>query len=101
MLYPTDGGAPKPLPGIGATDRIIQWSADGSAIFAFTRGDLPSKIFRIDVASGERKLWKELSPSDPTGVEGLTAVRMSRDENSYAYSYSQRLNDLYVVEGLF
>ena len=91
---------PKPLTGIGATDRIIQWSADGAAIFAFTRGELPSKIYRIEVGTGERKLWKELSPSDPTGVEGLTAVRMSRDENSYAYSYSQRLNDLYVVEGL-
>jgi len=100
MLFPTEGGAPKPLPGIAATDRVVQWSADGTAIFAFTRGDLPSKIFRIDVATGERKLWKELAPSDPTGVEGLTAVRMSRDENSYAYSYAQRLNDLYVVEGL-
>ena len=36
--------------------------------------------YRIDIATGERKIW---------------------DENSYACSYAQRLNDLYVVEGLF
>jgi hypothetical protein len=28
-------------------------------------------------------------------------VRMTQDEDAYAYSYAQRLNDLYVVEGLF
>jgi hypothetical protein len=101
MLFPTEGGAPKPIPGFLMTDRAIGWSADGLGLFVFGRGDLPGKVFRIDVATGERKMWKELSPSDPTGVEGLTSVRMSQDESSYAYSYAQRLNDLYVVEGLF
>ncbi len=101
MLFPTDGGAPSPLDGLTSNDRLIRWSADGGALLVFTRGELPAKVFRIDIASGERKIWKELSPSDPTGVEGLTGVRMTPDEHSFTYSYAQRLNDLYVVEGLF
>ena len=101
MLFPVDGSAPKPVPGYPTNDRAIGWSADGKALYSFTRGELPAKVFRIDVATGERKLWKELSPSDPTGVEGLTRVQMSGDEQSFAYSYAQRLNDLFVVEGLF
>ena len=100
-LFPVDGGAPKAIPGLLPNDRTVCWSADGKALFAFTRGELPAKLSRIDVETGERKPWKELSPSDPTGVEGLTVVRVTRDEQTFAYSYSQRLNDLFVVEGLF
>jgi dipeptidyl aminopeptidase/acylaminoacyl peptidase len=101
VLYPVDGGTPKPIPGLMPNERIVRFSEDGAAIFTFTRGELPSKIYRIDVSSGERKLWKELSAPDPTGVEGLTAVRMTPAGDCFAYSYAQRLNDLYVVEGLF
>ncbi|MEP7028493.1 MAG: protein kinase [Candidatus Eisenbacteria bacterium] len=101
MLFPLDGGTPTRVAGVAESDRAIRWSTDGRAIFVFTRGELPAKIFRIDLETGERKLWKELAPSDPTGVEGLTMVRLAQDEQTYAYSYAQRLNDLYVVEGLF
>jgi len=100
-LFPVDGGKPSRVAGVMENDRVIRWSVDGRAIFVFTRGELPAKVFRVDLATGERKLWKELAPSDPTGVEGLTMVRMTQDEDAYAYSYAQRLNDLYVVEGLF
>jgi len=100
-LFPVDGGKPSRIAGVAENDRVIRWSADGQAIFVFTRGELPAKVFRVDLETGERKLWKELAPSDPTGVEGLTMVRMTLDEDAYAYSYAQRLNDLYVVEGLF
>jgi hypothetical protein len=101
MLFPVEGGPPTAVSGYLNRDRIIGWSADGKALFAFTRGELPAKVFRIDLGTAERKLWKELSPSDPTGVEGLTVVRIAHDEQSFAYSYAQRLNDLFVVEGLF
>ncbi|HTM00800.1 MAG TPA: protein kinase [Candidatus Omnitrophota bacterium] len=100
-IYPVDGGEPKPLPGVLPNERMIRWSDDGTSAFVFGRGELPAKIFKIDIASGERTLWKELSPPDPTGVEGITSIRMTPVGDSYGYSYAQRLNDLYVVEGLF
>jgi hypothetical protein len=100
-IYPVDGGEPKLLPGVLPNERMIRWSEDGAAAYVFGRGELPAKIFKIDLATGERTLWKELAPPDPTGVEGITSIRMTPVGDAYGYSYAQRLNDLYVVEGLF
>jgi dipeptidyl aminopeptidase/acylaminoacyl peptidase len=100
MRFPAQGGPAVRIEGVHENERVIKWSSDGAAIFVFTRGELPGKIWRVDLATGERKLWKEVSPPDSTGVEGFTMLRMSASEDAYAYSYAQRLNDLYVVEGL-
>jgi tRNA A-37 threonylcarbamoyl transferase component Bud32/dipeptidyl aminopeptidase/acylaminoacyl peptidase len=100
-LYPVDGGAPRRVPGVLPNERLIRWSEDGASVFVFGRGELPAKVTRVDLTTGERTFWKELAPPDPTGVEGLTTVKMTPNGDSYAYSYPQRLNDLYVVEGLF
>jgi hypothetical protein len=67
----------------------------------FTRGELPVKIWRIDLASGERKLFREISPPDSTGVEGIAIARMTPDGRAFAYSYYQRMSRMYTVEGLF
>jgi Tol biopolymer transport system component len=100
MIYPVDGGPAAPIDGVLPTERAVKWSQDGKSIIAFSRGELPSKGTRIDIATGERHPWRELSPADATGVEGITIVALTRSEDAFAYSYSQRLNDLYVVEGL-
>jgi Tol biopolymer transport system component len=100
-IYPVDGGAPRSIKGILEFERPISWSAEGDAIFVFTRGEMPGKVSLIDLATGQRKLWREISPSNRTGVEGLAAVRMTPDGSTLAYSYYQRLNRLFVVEGLF
>jgi len=100
FLYPVDGGPPKPVPLVGSEERAFGWSADGSALFVFQRGALPANIFRIDIATGERKPYRELSPADRTGVDGLTRVAMTPDESTLVFSYPQSLCDLYVIEGL-
>jgi Tol biopolymer transport system component len=100
FLYPLDGGTPKPVPLVGSEERVFGWSADGSALFLFQRGALPAKSFRINLATGERTLYRELSPADRTGVDGLTRVVMTPDESTLAFSYPQSLCDLYVIEGL-
>jgi len=66
----------------------------------FRRGELPAKVFRVDIASGRRVLWKELMPSDSAGVVGLSTVVIPPDGRSYAYSYVRVLSDLYVVDGV-
>ena len=100
-IFPVDGGTPVPVEGVHENDRVVRWSKDGGAIFVFTRGTLPASVFRVDLATGERKHWKDIAPPAPTGVEGVTMIRMTENEDAYAYSFAQRLNDLYVVEGLF
>ena len=55
----------------------------------------------MGLLTGERVLWKTLSPSDPVGVEELRGtVSITPDGQSYCYSYMRRLGDLFVVTGL-
>jgi Tol biopolymer transport system component len=100
FLYSVDGGPPKPVPVVEPEERVFGWSADGRAVFAFQRGALPADMHRIDITTGERKLYRQLSPSDATGVDGLTRVVMTPDESTLVFSYPQSLCDLYVIEGL-
>jgi Tol biopolymer transport system component len=99
-MYPLEGGAPRPVPGLSRTERLLQWSADGKAIYVRNPDELPAKVYRIDLTTGRRQLWKELAPSDPAGVDEIPYISITTDGRSYLYSYTRVLSDLYLVEGL-
>ena len=69
-LYPISGGAPTPVPGIDATYFVTQFSADSRSLYVVRRLDLPANVYRVDVASGRKVLWRTLMPADPSGVLG-------------------------------
>jgi hypothetical protein len=100
QIFPIDGGPPKDLAGAEQDDVMSGWSGDGQSIFVYRRNQLPIPVYRIDVESGRRELWKELSPSDPAGVEGGYGVVIARDGRSYAYDFDRALSTLYLVKGL-
>jgi hypothetical protein len=54
----------------------------------------------VDLANGQRKLWKSLTPADPTGLFSSAPPQFSYDMKSYVYTYERITSDLYVVEGL-
>jgi hypothetical protein len=62
--------------------------------------ELPVKVYRVELATGRREVWKEIQPADPAGLLDLYGVQISRDGKSYYYSYIRNLSDLYLVEGL-
>jgi eukaryotic-like serine/threonine-protein kinase len=99
-LYPVDGGEPRPIPGLQQGEEPINWSQDGHALYIYQPGQLPAKVFRLDITSGKRDLWKELMPSDHAGVATIGPILMSADGKSYVYGYHRALSDLYLVEGL-
>jgi len=76
------------------------FSADNRFLFAFGYGQIPTPVYRLDLATGKKQLWKELAPTDRSGLEGMGIVRLTADGRSYAYCYTRCLNDLYLVEGL-
>jgi hypothetical protein len=94
------GGPPKKLAGAEQGDILSGWGADGHSVIAYRRNQVPIPVYRIDVDSGRRELWKELSPSGPAGVEGGVGVLVSRDGRSYAYNFDRALSTLYLVKGL-
>jgi hypothetical protein len=103
-LYPLDGSEPRPLAFLGERDGPIRWSADGRTLYLINRGESPIEtsldVYRVDVATGRRELFKTLSPPDPAGVQGIGRVVVTPDGQSYCYTYSQTLASLHVVEGL-
>jgi hypothetical protein len=100
MLFPVDGGAPRPIPGVADGEFPLRFSPDGRSIFAWKRGEIPARVPRVDIDSGRREIWKELLPVDPSGVERISNVVVSADGKGYAYCYARLLSDLFVVEGL-
>jgi Tol biopolymer transport system component len=99
-LYPLAGGEPVPVPGIEPDETAVGWTADGKSLYVFKRGLYPARIFRLDVATGKRELWKELTPPDPAGISNVTAPAIAADGKTYAYSYNRILSDLFLAEGL-
>ena len=100
MLYPTEPGEPRPVPGIELGEVPIRWTGDGRAVWVYRTNEVPAKVYRLDVTTGERSLWKELTPPDPAGVLLIGPILMTDDGKSYVYSYRRTLDELFLVEGL-
>jgi Tol biopolymer transport system component len=102
-LYATAGGEPRAIPGAVGGDVVCHWSADGRQVLVVSLGFIgfvPQNVFRIDLSTGKRELWRAIAPADPTGVTRLLAVLVAADETSYAYSYRRGQSEMYIVEGL-
>jgi hypothetical protein len=69
-------------------------------VFVRKRQELPTRVFRVELATGRRELWKQLSPPDPSGVMELLSIVPTPDGKHYAYSLLRVLTDLYLIEGL-
>jgi len=52
------------------------------------------------IATGRRKLVKEIAPNDVVGVFGAPDVQSTSDYRSHAYDYGRTLSELYIVDGL-
>jgi len=98
-IYPVSGGDPLHVPNVQPLEDPVQWTADGKSLLVGT-SEIPSNVFTIDLATGQRRLFKSFSLADPTGLFDLAPPSFSRDLKSYAYSYNRITSDLYIVEGL-
>ena len=99
-LWPTAGGASRTLPGTEPGDRPVNWAPDGRSLWVFRRGEVPARVFTVDVQTGRRALWKTLMPPDAAGVYSVDQVRVTPSGNAYFYSYRRTLSELYEVRGL-
>ncbi len=93
-------GNARELSGTRPGDRPSRFSADGRSLFVFRRDEVPCKVWRVDLATGRRELFRELLPADPAGVVAVSEVQVLPDARGYAYSYFRLLSELYLAEGL-
>jgi hypothetical protein len=100
VIVPLDGGEARPLPGTGPNDVPVQWTPDGRQLFVLDVGRLPAKVYKTDLATGRRVIWREIQPADRVGVSGVSTALVTPDGATCTYSYMQFRSDLYVVRGL-
>ncbi len=99
-LFPVDGGEPRVMPGQEAGDLPICWDDDGRSLYVYHPMDLPLKVYRVDVLTGRRNLWKSIDPTDTAGAEWIGNLLLAPAAGAYSYSVRRSFADLYVIEGL-
>jgi hypothetical protein len=100
VVYPVAGGAPHPIPDLGQSFVPVQWSEDDASVYGYRRGDVPTKVYRVNLVTGQQTVIQELQPETLKGVVSIAPVVMSRDGSRFAYGYYQVFSVLYVISGL-
>jgi hypothetical protein len=101
VLQPLDGGEPRSIAGARASDVILQFDPEGRT--AFVRESCVAancRWVRLDLRTGQRSPWLDMTPPDRTGVTGIINLAVHPGGRSYAYTYERVLSDLYMIEGL-
>jgi eukaryotic-like serine/threonine-protein kinase len=99
------GGAGQKIAGSLAYDLPIQWSADGRVLYVKAQQpEPPLTIYRLDVTTGRREIWKRLAPPDMTGflrygprMRG-PGYAVAPDGRSYVYTYFTDQSRLVLTE---
>jgi serine/threonine protein kinase/Tol biopolymer transport system component len=99
-VYPTSGGAAHLVPNLEPGFTPLQWSDDNSSVYGYLPGQIPAKVYKVNLANGERTLLQELQPETTVGVVYIAPVVMTRDGSRFAYSFYQVLSVLYMISGL-
>ena len=100
VVIPLSGGAAAVVPGTEPGELPIQWSVDSRSVYVYRPDEIPARVYRVEVSSGSRRLFREIPVADPTGLDGRMTVVMTPDGAVYAYSFMRWLNDLFLVQGL-
>ncbi len=100
LEFDRDGEGPRSVAGLEPGDTPLRFDRDGKHLFVVVESKLPTPIFRIDLASGEREPWLELSPVAPAGVFVVDRIHLSADGRAYVYSNRRVLSNVAVMGGL-
>jgi Tol biopolymer transport system component len=101
LFYPVEGGEPREEKNLLPADALFQAAhLRGRYVYASLRQEVPLKVYRWDLQTGQKEFWKELAPDERAGVYNIGILSVTPDGNWYSYSYVRDLSDLYMVEGL-
>ena len=99
-LLTLDSGEIRPITGVDAGEALIAFTGDGRSLFVYKLGEVPGTVYKLDLATGRKQLWKQLVPPDVSGVTDISAILITPDGNNYVYEYGRTLSDLYLVNDL-
>jgi Tol biopolymer transport system component len=100
LLYPLQGGEPKPLSAnLDPDDFVLRFEPDGKSLIVAKQA-VPARIIRRFLDNRPAQVLDVVAPSDPAGIIELRNFQLSTDGKSYIYSYYRVLSDLWIVDGL-
>ncbi|HUL73887.1 MAG TPA: protein kinase [Vicinamibacterales bacterium] len=94
------GGPAADVKGLTPADFPFSWTRDGRGIVVVAGFAIPTRIERVDVATGARTPIKELAPPDRAGVNVIVPNQWIEDGRGYVYSYFRELSKLFVASGV-
>ncbi|MCC6334517.1 MAG: protein kinase [Myxococcales bacterium] len=103
VMLDLESGQKAPLRGLPPENYPQQWTEDGKGLIVTrpNEGDeIAMQLWRFEIASGKSTLLASIAPVDTVGVMGLKKGLVTPDAKHYVYSTNQRLDELYVIEGL-
>jgi dipeptidyl aminopeptidase/acylaminoacyl peptidase len=89
----------RPVTSLGAGDRLIGWSGDSRAVYVQRGSEVPVRVERVTLATGERTLALTIAPDGVGDPATVTVVDWVGDGRAYAYNYSTTPSVLFVVTG--
>jgi hypothetical protein len=99
VLYPLDNGTPRTVPKLADGFAPLRWCPDNS-LMVYQGADVPVKILRVNLETGDQTVWRELAPPDRAELNGGFGVRVGADCKSSAYSPQYGLSELWIADGL-
>ena len=83
-----------------AARRNVQVDHRPALCLHLSRETAPAKIYRLNILNGQRQFFREINPSDETGICDMSQILFSADGRAYVYGYTRLLSELYLVNGL-
>jgi hypothetical protein len=95
---PIDRGSAPPVPSVtGLTP--VAFCRDES-LLVYNSGEIPARILRVNLKTGQQSPWKDLAPAEGTSLWGIQPIRVAPDCESYAYTAQNEPGTVFVVSGL-
>jgi serine/threonine protein kinase len=94
ISYPLDNGPSSTVPALADGFAPLRW-CPGDSLMVYRAGEVPERILRVDIETGEQTLWRELAP-----VGGVGNIRVSADCQSSGSSVPHISSELWIADGL-
>jgi len=99
-IYPVEGGEPSSVAGVQPGDVPSGWAADSRRLYVLQGARVPATVDLLEIETGERTRWRELSPPDPAGILTIGPLHVTPDGAAYVYSYRRVLHMLALLSGV-
>ena len=99
-LYPTGGGALRPIPWLrDNADTVVGWNPDGRSLLVSFQEGTTLNLSRVDLATGKRELLRTLKAGSAAGTIRIRSVVVADDPNVYGYEVARQLSRMFLIRG--